>query len=469
MKFKQNRKQIIILSFLKKAVVVGVFFAFTLSSAITHASQSNFQYGISVEQQSFPAEVSLVSGPWVLENWYQNHTTFLRKFDEPGREKQIPYLYLYSIAGMARQDWGLQDCNVGYDANKTLCKNGANYIRSHTNSIENNYINTANRIKESFGSNKQINLHFEPDFYQYSSSSQNQGGLTPSEAANLMNRLTTSVKNILPNAKLVLDISPWNSDLKSWSDPMKNFDYAGMVGKRFSASNTNVDGKTYSQISKAVSKKLIIDNSHGEGGYWLPFDREWVDPKLVNNRIEDGVMAVILPPSNNQDLVQASKIFSPSSPIKPTLPEPEEIIKVAQKVETKTNQAQQSLKNKQTKNPVKSKNIEQRTEIAVPKCSDIRIITQKTEAWNDGFNARILIRNISNRRITDWDANIDLDNDQQFSETWNLNQDQKLISPKFKWNQILEPNSQIEIGGLTVKTSGSQKTPFIECNTVSNN
>jgi Cellulose binding domain len=287
------------------------------AQAYANSIFNNFTYGVSVEQESIPNGVNLVAGPWVLNDWQPYNSSWLNKFNYTENSTKTPYLYLYVAAGKARADWGLQDCNVGADVSKTLCYNGANYIRSQKESIKQAYINTANQIKILYGSQKEIVLHVEPDFYQYASSTQSSGGLTATEAAQSMNQWTSLIKSILPNASLVMDVSPWNSDLQGWSAGFQNFDYAGLVGKKFSPYGdgsvpNGIDGKTYAQIATQTGKKLIIDDSHGAGGWWLPFDYDWANQSAVNARKNDGVVAVILPPNDNNTLVNLVKSSGPT-------------------------------------------------------------------------------------------------------------------------------------------------------------
>jgi Cellulose binding domain len=297
-------------------ILISILTSINLDSinakALANSIFNNFTYGVSVEQEAIPSDINLVAGPWILNDWQPYNSSWLNKFNYAENTTKTPYLYTYIAAGKARADWGLQDCNVGAEYTKTLCYNGANYIRSKKDAINQAYVNTANQIKILYGSQKEIVLHLEPDFYQYSSSSQNGGGINNSEAASAMNQWSSSIKNILPNATLVLDVSPWNRDIQGWSAGFQNFDYAGMVGKRFSPYGdgsvaNGIDGKTYAQISAQTGKKLIVDDSHGAGGWWLPFNYDWANQIVVQDRKKDGIAAVILPPNNNNALANLVK------------------------------------------------------------------------------------------------------------------------------------------------------------------
>jgi hypothetical protein len=318
--FKYIFKHIHQLSFL---VGVGLLFSIVIGSIFSLRTvfwQSNqpanaslalfntFQHGFSNDttwqnDNNFgsAANAQLVAGPWVLNGWQSYHTTWLNKFKETNNLNKTPYIYLYIVAGQARTAWGLQDCNVG---TPSLCQQGANYIRANSTLISTAYSATALNIANVWGTTRPILLHFEPDFWQYASGNQQQGGsLTFQEAQTAMNLWTRSVKDILPNAQLVMDISPWSNNLASWSSGFNNFDYAGLVGKRFdpygdgSIAN-GIDGKTYAQMSQMTGKKIIVNDTHGPGGVYMSYNNNWGIRSAVTDRWNDGVVAVLLPPTD---------------------------------------------------------------------------------------------------------------------------------------------------------------------------
>ena len=200
---------------------------------------NTFQYGLgggapdSTNEFNDAIKAQIVEGPWALDTWNNTNSQWLSQFAKPANQSKTPYIYLYHIAGKAKTDKNIQDCNFTQDPNNTLCKKGAKYIRENTESITQAYINTANQIKNLYGTTKPILLHFEPDFYQYSQDTQEGGALTPTQASSSMNVWTRTVKSILPNSSLVMDISPWNTNLSIWSAGFENFDFGGLVGKRF--------------------------------------------------------------------------------------------------------------------------------------------------------------------------------------------------------------------------------------------
>jgi hypothetical protein len=273
---------------------------------------SSFTYGVAVNDEKIPKDITLVSGPWVGGYWDKPTDTWLKQFRDPGRINQIPYINLYVVAGMASAKKGLMDCNVGSQPEKTLCVGGANFIRENKPELLQAHKDIAKTIVTNYGIDKPIFLHFEPDFYQYQEHSQSGGRMTADELSGLMNSWTAIYKELLPNARLVMDVSSWNWDLKYWSDKFKNFDYGGMVGRRFNAYNEGKDTngntpKTYKELIKLSGKKMIINDAHGVAGKWLPYNKDWENPELVKARFEDGVIAVIEPPT---DLISLQNVAS---------------------------------------------------------------------------------------------------------------------------------------------------------------
>lgn len=293
-------------------LIVSIILSLTyhkIASANTQYSLNQFTIGISNDVSwdnnniGATSNSPLIAGPWVLDGWKNYHQTWLSKFNLPDNITKTPYIYTYVIAGKARADQGIMDCNVSNTNN--LCQKGAQYLRDNYNSITTEYTNLAQQIKNTYGNQRQIYIHLEPDFYQYGdSNSPQQGGvLTPSQAHQIMNSWTSAIKSVLPNAKLVMDVSPWNPILQSWSSGFTNFDFAGLVGKRFGPNgdgsvHAGIDGKTYKQMSIDTGKKLILNDAHGPGGYFLNYNYEWDNDQVILDRLKDGVVALLLPPND---------------------------------------------------------------------------------------------------------------------------------------------------------------------------
>ncbi|MBC7406367.1 MAG: hypothetical protein H7230_02775 [Candidatus Parcubacteria bacterium] len=71
-----------------------------------------------------------------------------------------------------------------------------------------------------------------------------------------------------------------------------------------------------SQMSR---KKFIINYAQKEGGYYLPYNKNWDSPELINAPWIDDVAAVIMPPTEISFIAQAINNLDPSSIPKLTL------------------------------------------------------------------------------------------------------------------------------------------------------
>jgi hypothetical protein len=337
MNFSQtfNFKQLIVTSTI---ILIAITISFGLSNILAQQAKASslpllnsFQHGFSNDISWNTANLGgassakIIAGPWAMDGWNTNNNNWLTSFKEPANHDKIPYIYMYEVAGKARTDWGLQDCNVGAALNDTLCARGAEYIRQKSTDIAATYASVANQIKQTWGTTRPIMIHMEPDFYQYAGNANTQlnGPITQAQAHTAMNQWTDSIKTVLPNAVLVMDISPWNGNLAGWSGGFRNFDYAGMVGKRFPAKGdgsvnpAGIDGKTYAQMSQMTGKKLIINDAHGAGGVFLSYINDWANQTNdwenranVQARWDDGVVAVLMPPNNNQSLESTIQSFA---------------------------------------------------------------------------------------------------------------------------------------------------------------
>jgi hypothetical protein len=223
---------------------------------------------------SCPQKAQVVTGPWVLDSWKAHNTNWLTKFHENQNADKTPFIYSYIIAGQARRDLGLQDCNVNYWW--SLCFKGAQYLRSNRGGVVAAYKEMAYAIREQMP-NRKVMIQVEPDFYQYASGDDQQGGkLSYGEAQDVMNEITDTIKAILPNSQLVMDVSPWTSDLAGWSNGFRNFSYSGIVGKWFD-SYSAIDGKSYWDMTSQTGHPLVVNTAYGVGGSlnWYNYSWQW--------------------------------------------------------------------------------------------------------------------------------------------------------------------------------------------------
>ena len=103
---------------------------------------------------------------------------------------------------MARDEWGLQDCDVG---RPNLCERGAEYIRTKRSEIVTKYKQYAFETAARIGKNSLITFLIEPDFWQYYGDSHQQNGpLRGTYMRQLYDDIAVSVKSELPLAKIRL-------------------------------------------------------------------------------------------------------------------------------------------------------------------------------------------------------------------------------------------------------------------------
>ncbi len=508
-------KKNILLTTLAFLVLVSISLSsFFLYSSLTPSASkaaifNKFTFGVSVEQHDINNNIPLVSGPWLMPGNQEVVYDFLEKFNESQNSYKVPYVNMYIAAGSARQDWGLQDCNVGASPDKTLCRNGANYLRSNYQKVAQQYRQYALGIKNTFGTNKPIVLHIEPDFYQYSYDSQYKGGISFDEASRAMNSWTDTIRQILPNASLVLDVSPWNDDLKNWSAGMRNFDYAGLVGKRFSPTGdgsvyAGIDGKTYSAISQMTGKKLILNDSHGAGGDYLNYNYDWQKKNLVQDRWNDGVVAVIQPPTDIESLTRAVDYYSdnpvPDNYTKPSSFTPKSSSSSSSSSSSLSSKSPSQVSSRNSSSVTSSSSSETVSSKNIPKSSSNTISSQskivinsggfsksaslsdsnsvcnhnsveftlkRESVWTLGYTAKLIVKNKSNDPITNWNTDFSFNPNQKLSNAWNF-QVQNIgktvrLLPVAEWNRVIQPNQEYEVGGFMPDTNGDNTLPQFNC------
>ena len=418
------------------------------------------------------SNAKLIAGPWAMSpngqgtnNTASDFPMWLQKFS--GTDK-VPYLYLYLVAGQARIDSNLSDCNYQNAGPTTLCQEGANYVRSNEAKLNQVYIDTANNIKQYYGSDKPIMLHFEPDFYQYASnhngSSQNGGNLSFAKSNSLLESWRASVKSILPNAVTVRDVSPWinpnnnseNGTLATWFGDANNFDYAGLVGKRYapngdgssgSDGKVGIDGKSYAQISQMTGKKLILNDSAVAGGYNGPYDTGWENRSTVQARWDDGVVAVLLPPTNDSALFDTVNSYK-------TNPVPSGVT-VSSSTSSLSNS---SMTNSVFSSIITSSAVSSNFSSNAPSNSCALVTATKQQGGNDWYNMELKLTN-NGPSLGGWEIIFDLPNNQTVQSNWNNTYTQTGRTVKVKTGAGVMPSQTVDVGGLTINNANPNTLP----------
>ncbi len=87
---------------------------------------------------------------------------------------KVPVIVAYVSAGNVKRDHQLCDCNVSGCAGGDLCKVGAQFITQDWTKIVNAYRSYSQGFAACYGTTRPIVFEMEPDWYQYTGSSQTQ-------------------------------------------------------------------------------------------------------------------------------------------------------------------------------------------------------------------------------------------------------------------------------------------------------
>ena len=242
-------------------------------------------------------ELDYITGPWTGQS-----TTFDLGdyYNLCKNNNKVPVNQCYVIAFAARRDKGLQDCNVG--SGSTLCSDGANYIRQNHDKIIGIYASYASGVNQIMGSSKHSVWLMEPDFTQYTLTSQAGGGLSASDAGKLMTDIVSAVKSNCPGAVFSMDISPWYDTTwqKNWFGAigMDKFDFINTSGggsradQAFISDTWSTALPTWKWLYQTYKKPLLADAGYGAGGAGTGYDARWDDLGNLTNRISDGVIGI---------------------------------------------------------------------------------------------------------------------------------------------------------------------------------
>ena len=209
---------------------------------------------------------------------------------------KVPALVAYIIAFTARRDENLQDCNVSGSNN--LCNHGATYIRAHLEDrILPQYRKYAMGFASACGTTRPMIWMMEPDYYQYNSGG-DPNSLTPQEAGQIMGRIVSTVRGILPNVVFSLDISPWiPNNGSTWyaGFNMADFTFISTSGGGTDANNTrirSVNTMTWAGVRSVTGKPILADTGYGAAGQSAGHDAQWDIVSNINARITDGVISI---------------------------------------------------------------------------------------------------------------------------------------------------------------------------------
>jgi hypothetical protein len=276
--------------------------------------------GIARNNAAIMAQVDYLTA-WAGSEENYNLNTF---FQTCKSNNKTPVIVSYIIAYTARRDWSLQDCDV--DATNNLCKRGADYIRQQKPRIMSQYSKYARGAAGSFGNENWMVWCMEPDFSQYNDAGQNNGAITVTQCASLMNEILDTIKKHCPKAIFSMDISPWKDTTwqKNWFNVlgMSRFTFINTSGGRSRADQTFISDTwstalpTWAWVFKKFGTPLIADAGYGVGGANTGHDTRWDNVANLTARINDGVLGVAQanPASNWGSTISSIRSQLPAPP-----------------------------------------------------------------------------------------------------------------------------------------------------------
>jgi hypothetical protein len=142
----------------------------------------------------------------------------------------------------------------------------------------------------------------EPDFYQYTATTQTQPW-SPALAGQIMSQFVNAMKKHLPNAIFSMDVSPWvapNNGSDNGATWFANFDMSLFTFINTSGGGTDggstkiraANMMTWAGVSAATGKPIMADTGYGVNGASAGPDPVWDNVTYINARIDDGVVSI---------------------------------------------------------------------------------------------------------------------------------------------------------------------------------
>ncbi len=216
---------------------------------------------------------------------------------------QVPVVVAYISAAYVKRHFGLCDCNVTTcGANNDLCHAGAQYISQNLTAIVNAYKSYSQGYASCYGTTRPIIFEMEPDWYQYTNSSQTQPW-SATQAGQIMGQLVAALKSSLPNARFSMDASPWvgpNNGTDNGAQWYSNFNMSLFTFVNTSGGGTNANtakirssnNMTWAGLSQVTGKPILADTGYGANGVSAGHDPNWDVVANINARMADGVVSI---------------------------------------------------------------------------------------------------------------------------------------------------------------------------------
>jgi hypothetical protein len=271
-------------------------------------SNCRFHFG-TIDSKATGGGASLISQldfftpGWMLsESFDQRYVCDATRAGGP-LEGKVPIVVAYLAAGIVKRRHSICDCNVTTcGSGNDLCRQGAALIKQDKQTILNAYRSFSQGYAGCYGTTKPIVFAMEPDWYQYTGSTQT-APWTATEAGQIMTELVTALKSSLPNARFSMDVSPWvapNNGGDHGATWFRNFDMSLFTFVSTSGGGTNANtakirssnNMTWAGLRQASGKPILADTGYGANGVSAGEDPNWNVAANVNARIADGVISI---------------------------------------------------------------------------------------------------------------------------------------------------------------------------------
>jgi hypothetical protein len=284
------------------------------TGAATHSkafAQNRFHFGTidSIAKKSGSSTISQIdffTSGWLLGDSF-DHPSVCND-TKPGAvfANQVPILVAYvSASHVKRADNTVCDCNVTSGtcvASHDLCHVGAQRIKQSFSTILSAYRSYSQGFAACYGTSRPIIFELEPDWYQYTGSSQS-APFTGTEAGQMLGQIVQALKSALPNALFSIDASPWvapNNGSDNGKQWYSNFDLSLFSFVNTSGGGTNANtakirssnNMTWAGLSQVTGKPILADTGYGANGAPAGEDPLWNVPANINARMADGVIAI---------------------------------------------------------------------------------------------------------------------------------------------------------------------------------
>lgn len=297
--FKRLIKIIIALAILSKSTSAENFFTSCRFHFGTDVSKVIDLNNYKVLNAELLKDVDYFTGPWAGSDENFNIGSF---FTACKTNDKTPVVVAYIIAFATKRDLKIEDCNVTPNG-PNLCTKGANYIRNNRSKILTIYATYAKGIASTYGTDKPVIWCMEPDYSQYTNSSQEGSGLTNKELGTLMSDIITTVKTNCPKSLFSMDISPWKDTTwqNTWYTALNvagNFTFIHTSGGGSKAASTYISDDwatnlpTWAWVQKRWGKPMIADAGYGINGSGTGHDSNWDNVTNLKSRISEGAIGI---------------------------------------------------------------------------------------------------------------------------------------------------------------------------------